>query len=81
MCFRFGSEDNFIVDFPKLDTSDKKVHWNTKSPKMHTYILTKIDETSEKNKDEIDPQNIYPFMERMYSNAESPRRDYRTALN
>ena len=28
-CFRGGSEDPFIANFPKPDTSDKKVHWNT----------------------------------------------------
>ena len=46
-CFRCGSEDHFITNFPKPDTSDNKVHWNTEKPKTCTYRSTKIDKTSE----------------------------------
>ena len=37
MCFRCGLEDHFIGKFPKLDTSDKKVHWNTEKNKTCAY--------------------------------------------
>ena len=32
-CFRCVLDDHFIANFPKLDTLDKKVHWNTEKPK------------------------------------------------
>ena len=33
-CVRYGSEDNFTANCPKLDTSDKKIHWNMEKPKQ-----------------------------------------------
>ena len=35
--FRCGLEDNFIANCQKPDTSDKKVHWNTKKLKNGVY--------------------------------------------
>ena len=29
MCFRCGSEDHFISNFPKPDTTENKARWNT----------------------------------------------------
>ena len=43
MCFICGLGDHFIKNDPKMDTSDKKVQWNTKNPKTCAYISTKID--------------------------------------
>ena len=47
MCVRYGSEYHFITNYSKLDTLDKKFHWNTINPKTHAYILTKIDKMLE----------------------------------
>ena len=76
-CFRCGSEDYFIKIFPKPDTSDNKVHWNTEKLKTCAYRLTKIDKTSENITDESESQKIYTSMARMYSNEESHRINYR----
>ena len=47
-CFRCRSEDHFIANFLKPDTSNKKVHWNTEKPKACAYRSKKIDNTPEK---------------------------------
>ena len=62
--------------FPKPDTSDKKVHWNTKKPKTCAYISKKIHKTPENSTDESESQNIYVSMARMSTNAKTPRRNY-----
>ena len=41
MCFRWGSEDHFITNCPKPDTSDKKFQGNTENPKNSAYRLMK----------------------------------------
>ena len=56
--FRCGLEDHFIVNFPKLVTSDKKVHWNKLNPKTRAYMLKKMDNTLEKSTDEINSHKI-----------------------
>ena len=76
MCFRCGSEDYFIANFPKTDILDKKVYWNTRNPKTRVYIFTKIDKTLENSTDESRSQKIYTSMARMFTNTEIPRIDY-----
>ena len=76
MCLRCGSEDHFIANFPKPDTSEKKVHWNMENPKTRAYRSTKKDKTSENSTDESKSQNIYVSMSHMSYNAKSPRRNY-----
>ena len=44
-CFRCVSEDHFILNCKKPETSDKKVHWNIENPKTCVYRLNKIDKT------------------------------------
>ena len=82
MCFRCGSEDYFIANFPKTDILDKKVYWNTRNPKTRVYIFTKIDKTLENSTDESRSQKIYTSMARMSTNEETPRRNcgYRAEL-
>ena len=43
ICFRCGSEDHFIANFLRPDTSDKLFHWNTEKPKARAYRSKKID--------------------------------------
>ena len=69
-------EDNFIANFPKLDTSDKKVHCNMENPKICAYRSTKIDKTLEKITYESESQKIYASMARMSTSEEINRRDY-----
>ena len=57
--FRCGSEDHFIANFQKPDTSDNKVHWNTEKSKICTYRSKKLDKMSENSTYERDPQNTY----------------------
>ena len=45
-CFRCGSEDGYITNFPKLDTLDDKVHLNTEKPKTCVHRSKKIDNIS-----------------------------------
>ena len=80
MCFRCGSEKHFIANFPKPDTSDKKVHWNMEKPKSCVYRLTKIYKTLEKSTGESQSQKTYVSMTRMSTNAESTRRNYGDSL-
>ena len=75
-CFRCGSEDHFITNFPELDNFDNKVHWNMKKPKTRAYRSTKIDKTSKKNSYEIESQKMYTSMARMSKNEEIPRINY-----
>ena len=68
-CFRCGLEDHFIAIFPKPDTSNKKVHWNMKQPKICVYGLKKkIDKTPENSIDESESQKIYESMACLSSN-------------
>ena len=67
-------EDNFIANFPKPETSDKKVHWNNKNPKTCAYRSKKIDKISENSTDQNYSHKIYRSMAHMYSNSENPRR-------
>ena len=76
MCFRCGSEDHFVAKCPRLETSDKKLHWNTEQPKTRAYKSKKIDKTSEKSIDESEPQKIQTSLEHMYTNEEIRRRDF-----
>ena len=69
MCFRCVSEDNFIEEFPKLDTLDKKNHWNTEKPKVSVYRKKRINKMLENSTDKSDSQKICASMKRMYSNA------------
>ena len=46
------SEDHFIKNCSKPDTSEKKVHWNTTDTKNYGYISTKIDKTLDNNTDQ-----------------------------
>ena len=69
MCFRCGPEDHCIAIFPKPDTSDKKVHWNTENSKTCAYILTKIDKNLERSTYESDSKNMYTSMASMYTNT------------
>ena len=41
------------------------------------YRLKKIDKTPENSTDEIDPQEVYASMARIYINVETPRIKYR----
>ena len=70
MCFRYGSEDYFIANCLKPDTSDKKFHRNTDNLKTRAYILKKIDKTPENSTDERKSQNIYASMVRMSTNVD-----------
>ena len=76
MCFRFGSEDHFIANFPKPDTLDNKSHQNREKTGTLAYRSNKIDTTSENSRDKIESQKIYAPMECMPTNVESPRRNY-----
>ena len=73
-CFRCGPEDHFIANFLKLETSDKKVHWNMEIPKNSAYRSMKIDKTLENSKYKSESQMIYTSMEHLSPNAEIPRR-------
>ena len=75
-CFRCGSEDHFISNFLKLDTSDKKVHWNMLNPKTRAYRSTKTDKTPEISTDLTNPHKICVYMARMSSNVEIPISDF-----
>ena len=75
-CFRCGSEDHFITNCPKLDTSDKKFYWNTENPKTCVYRLTEIYNMLDKRTDQSESQKINAYMSRMYSNAEGPTREF-----
>ena len=69
-------QGSFHFKFSKPDTSDKKVHSNTKKTKNCTYISKKIYKTSENSKYESNSQKIYLSMARMFKNAESTRNNY-----
>ena len=68
--------DHLVANCPKLNTLDKKVHWNTENPKTHAYRLAKIDKTSENSADKIESNKISASMSRMYPNTESSKRDF-----
>ena len=76
MCFRCGSEDHFIANFPTPDTSDKKVHWKIEKPKTRAYKQNKKDNTSKNSREKSKSHKIYASMAHEYSNVESPRRNY-----
>ena len=76
MCFRCILKDHFITNYPKPDTSEKKVHWNTEKPKTRAYRSTKIYKTPDNSTYKSNPQKIYMSMEHMSSNAETTRRDF-----
>ena len=80
MFFRCGLEDSFIVKFPKLDTSEKKLFWCTKNHKTRAYILTKIYKTSYNSKYKSESQEINVCMEHISYNAETPRRYFGDSL-
>ena len=48
MCLRCVLEDHSIENCLKLDTLDKKVHWNKENTKSRAYRSAKIDKSSEK---------------------------------
>ena len=75
MCFRCGSEDQFIENCPKLVTPNKKFYWTMEDPKTHAYKQTKIDKTSDNSIDESELQKIYVCMACIYTNKEIPGRD------
>ena len=79
-CIRCVSEDHFIANFPKLETSDKKVHRIQKSLKLVITDKKLIDNTPENSAYECESQNIYASMAHIYSNAENPRRNYGDSL-
>ena len=79
-CFRCVSEDHFIANLPKPETSDEKVHWNTKDPKTRAYRSTKTDNISENISDKINSNKIYAYMTCMSTNAENLRRNYGDSL-
>ena len=54
-CFIFGTEDHYITNIPKLNTSDKKVHWNRENPKTGAYWLKML----ENRTDQRDSYKIY----------------------
>ena len=73
-CFRCGSEDHFIANFPKPDTSDKKCYWNMENPKTCAYRSNKIYKTLDNCTDQSDSQNMCASMSHMSSNTEIPWR-------
>ena len=79
-CLRCGLEDHFITNFPKLDTSENKVHRNTDNNTNRAYISTKIDRMSENSTYQSESQKTYMSMERMSYNEEISRRDFGDSL-
>ena len=58
----------------------KIVRWNTDKPKTCAYKSTKIDKASNNSTEQNYYQKIYASMACMYSNVESPRRDFGESL-
>ena len=79
-CFRYGSENHFIANFPKPETSKKKVHWNMKNTKTCAYRSEKIDKTLDNSIDKSEWKKIYASVSNIYSNAESTRIDLGDSL-
>ena len=73
MCFRCRSDDHFIKNDPKLDTSDKKFYWNTKNSKTGVYRSTEIYKTSKNSAYQIESKKIYMSMAHISFNEEIPR--------
>ena len=77
MCFRCGSEDHFVANFPKPDASDKKIHWNTENLETRAYISNKMDKKSENSAYERESQKIYASIVRKSSNVEIHKKNRR----
>ena len=65
-CFRCVSQDHFIANIPKPDTSDKKVHWNMENPKTCAYRLKKIQKMLEISTDKSESQKIRVYVMYVY---------------